>query len=260
MHGGVRLEPVRYITTRDLTEIRPHDHFEDSRSTLHPDHHYHHYLSQLLNHKFLVLCKLAAQRLEMEAELRSTLLRCSLVCKTFCDPDLSALWWRLDNLVPLLRLLSCFVPTKVKRKGRVRQGGDPKDDTLYVSPTYLQSTRLCSHGRNLGSEGRAVSQGLGAVPPTRPPRARPQLPEDRVRHAAHCVTTLKVERRRTPSSRAEGAHMAPRGPDRHCRTTCGDRETRAPPHCALMLLQAINPNSLVEFRQHSHPQATPKRL
>lgn len=79
-----------------------------------------------------------AQRLEMEAELRSTLLRCSLVCRTFCDPALSALWWRLDDLVPLLRLLSCFVPTKVKRKGPVRQGGHPDDDTLYVSPRYLR--------------------------------------------------------------------------------------------------------------------------
>ncbi|EIW53869.1 uncharacterized protein TRAVEDRAFT_74247 [Trametes versicolor FP-101664 SS1] len=72
------------------------------------------------------------QRLEMEVDLRSTLLRCSLVCRTFCDPALSALWWRLDNLVPLLRLLSCFVPTKVKRKGPVRQGGGPNDDTLYL--------------------------------------------------------------------------------------------------------------------------------
>ncbi|OJT12736.1 hypothetical protein TRAPUB_10721 [Trametes pubescens] len=88
----------------------------------------------------------------MEAELRSTLLRCSLVCKTFCDPALSALWWRLDNLVPLLRLLSCFVPTKVKRKGRVRQGGDPKDDTLYVLKGELSPkdwARFRQHARRM---------------------------------------------------------------------------------------------------------------
>lgn len=73
------------------------------------------------------------ERLEMEAELRSTLLRSALVCRSFCNPALDALWWRLDNLVPLLRLLSCFVPTKVKRKGPPRHGNNPKDDTLYVS-------------------------------------------------------------------------------------------------------------------------------
>ncbi|KAI0364840.1 hypothetical protein BV20DRAFT_1056919 [Pilatotrama ljubarskyi] len=73
-----------------------------------------------------------AQRLELEAELKLTLLRCALVCGAFCDPALGALWWRLDNLVPLLRLLSCFVSTKIKRKGPSRSGDHPEDDTLYL--------------------------------------------------------------------------------------------------------------------------------
>ena len=67
------------------------------------------------------------QRLYMEARLRATLLQCALVCRQFRDPALNALWWRLDNLVPLIRLLPCFVPTRVKRKGSAT------GDTLYVS-------------------------------------------------------------------------------------------------------------------------------
>ncbi|KAI0359494.1 hypothetical protein OH77DRAFT_1472733 [Trametes cingulata] len=108
-----------------------------------------------------------AQRLQLEAELRATLLRCALVCRAFCDPALTALWWRLDNLVPLLRLLSCFVPTKVKRN---TSGEGPRDETLYLLKGelcpkewerfchYARRVRVFNHPKNASVTPHIVSQ------------------------------------------------------------------------------------------------------
>ncbi|KAI0712815.1 hypothetical protein C8T65DRAFT_717938 [Cerioporus squamosus] len=90
-----------------------------------------------------------AHRLELEADNRIMLLRCALACKQFRDPALDALWWRLDNLVPLLRLLPCFVPTKVQRKGAAQRS---KDDTLYIlkgEPSRDDWTRFQRYARRV---------------------------------------------------------------------------------------------------------------
>ncbi|KAM5545212.1 hypothetical protein V8D89_001323 [Ganoderma adspersum] len=72
------------------------------------------------------------QLLELEMASRIHLLRCATLCKVFCHPALDALWWRLDNLVPLLRLLSCFIPTKIKRKVPADKNNRFDDGILYI--------------------------------------------------------------------------------------------------------------------------------
>ncbi|KAI1784977.1 hypothetical protein LXA43DRAFT_1119572 [Ganoderma leucocontextum] len=93
----------------------------------------------ILSHIFMMLvyeCEDAevdfAQLLELEAAARVQLLRCATLCKDFCHPALDALWWRLDNLVPLMRLLSCFIPTKIKRKVRPDPNNRFDNGILYI--------------------------------------------------------------------------------------------------------------------------------
>ncbi|KAI0737221.1 hypothetical protein C8Q80DRAFT_1301076 [Daedaleopsis nitida] len=86
------------------------------------------------------------RRLEMEADVRKWLVNWALVCKWFCSPALDALWWRLDNLVPLLRLLPCFTPMQVQQKD------ETKSETIYLlkgEPTSLQWAIFQSYAKRV---------------------------------------------------------------------------------------------------------------